>query len=62
MEQKININEIEKGEHYTVNGIDVYKDSEGKFIARQELSLSEQGAFSLYKAARLHESESIDNN
>lgn len=52
----IDIKEVTKSECYLVNGKEIYKDADGKWIARQELTPAEFTAFSLYKAARAHES------
>jgi hypothetical protein len=38
-------------ESYNVNGKEVYKDSNGNWIARQELSTQETMAFSNYRKA-----------
>lgn len=49
----IEIQEIEKDEVYTVNDKEVYKDSNNNWIARQELTSQEHGAFSQYRATRI---------
>jgi hypothetical protein len=49
----ITILEVEKDRLYTVNNKEIYLDSENKWIAKQELTASEMGAFSLYRAANI---------
>jgi hypothetical protein len=41
----VQIIEVVKGESYTVNGKNVYKDSENNWIAREELTTAESQAF-----------------
>lgn len=48
-EVRVIIECVETHEVYTVNGKEVYKDSEGNFIAREELNPSEYRGFSRYR-------------
>lgn len=41
----IEINTIQKFQEYEVNGKSVYKDSNGNFVAREELTETEYTAF-----------------
>ncbi len=47
----IRIVPIKDNESYTVNGKEIYKDSEGNYIARTEMSTMELNAFRNYKKA-----------
>lgn len=47
----ITIKPIEKGERYEVNGKTVYIDSNGNWIATEELTVNEGKAFNNYKNA-----------
>ena len=45
----VKIKPLEKGEKYEVNGKEVYLDSNGNWIATQELTLNEVQAFQNYR-------------
>lgn len=45
----VEIKTITRGEEYTVNGKSVYKDSNGNWVAREELTESEFVAFRRHK-------------
>lgn len=47
----VKITPIEDHERYSVNNKEVYKDSNGKWIQRQELTSQEMSAFTNYKKA-----------
>ena len=47
----IRILPIKDNESYTVNGKEIYKDSNGNYIARNELTTMEHNAFRNYKKA-----------
>lgn len=47
----VEIKQIEKGELYTVNGKEVYKDADGFWVSRQEFTAAEHAAFAQYRAA-----------
>lgn len=51
----VRIKPIVEHESYDVNGKEVYKDSNGQWIARQELTANESKAF------REHKEKAIDN-
>ncbi|MGE4345907.1 MAG: hypothetical protein AB7D46_00690 [Flavobacteriaceae bacterium] len=53
----IRIKPIEKGEKYEVNGKLVYLDSNGNWIASQELSTNEGKAFNNYRNAVIENNE-----
>ena len=45
------INPITDHEVYEVNGKEIYKDSNGNWIAREEFTQQERNAFTIYKKA-----------
>ena len=47
----VTITPIEDHERYSVNNKEVYKDSNGNWIQRQELTSQEANAFTNYKKA-----------
>lgn len=52
------IKPIVDGSQYEINGKDIYKDTNGNWIARQELTTQELNAFNNYKKAII-ENENI---
>ncbi len=47
---KVAVKQIELGNVYDVNGKEVFRDSDGRFTARIELTQKEQRGFQIYKA------------
>lgn len=47
------IKELEKDKLYTINGVEVYKDTDGKWISRGYLNKVELGAFAACRALDL---------